>query len=371
MVGGYHTILGTLVPEIRQDLAIDVTRAGLLGVFSWLGFAAAVPAAGFLSDRAGRVRVLSFALVLVGAAALLLATAQRLTAACLWTFLLGGGLGAISSGSSSIMASFFPARSSFMMSVHHAFYAAGTIAGPQVARILLASSGGWRLPYRYGGLLAVALAVLLMPPGRAHAEPIAPPQPQRRPLHKNRTLMLLILLAVLGPSTQNGLFFWLVSYLHEGQALTLAAASMGLSVLSFGLAAGRLLSGWLTLRVRSVTVLTGLFAILVAAIVALTLARSTAAILVLCGAAGLGCSGLFPLLLSLAGRSEPDRPGAAVGLVSTAAGLASAAMPALMSLVVEPTSLAGALLLGAGVAAVGWLVAVSRRARLRVLEEKG
>ncbi len=368
IVGIYHTVVGTLVPAIRQEFHLEATQVGLLALFSWLGFATAVLGVGFLSDHLSKFRILASALAVVGIFSLLFAAARRFESACVWFFLVGTGLGSITSTSSAFMVTSFPRKGGFMMSVHHAFYAVGTISGPQIARLMLGIRD-WRQSYYAIGLVALLLAIPLFflkdPSDRPMVRDETKP-PQR--LHKNTILLLLIVLAVLGSGTQNGLFFWLVTYLSEARDLSLATASVGLSLFSLGLAAGRLASGWLTLRMRTADVLTVLFAIVVSVLICIVLSGSVQVLLFLCALAGLGCSGLFPLLLTLAGLSQPNLPGAAIGLVSTAAGIGSSVIPELMSLAAELISPTGIVLTGTVTSLIGLLVTLRYRRRLISLQ---
>ncbi len=364
MVGVFHTILGTALPAIRSSLRIDVTQGGLLGSGAWLGFTAVVFAGGALSDLFGRRRILVLACSIMGFAALLLAAVKTFFLSGLLLAAIGAGTGMIVSTSSALVMELHPRREGLIMNVHHFFYALGAIAGPLAMGYTLKRGGEWEWTYRASGILMLALGgcflMTKVEKGGFHKE-----EDSFVKVLKEKNLFLLVLIALFGLGTQNGVYFWLVSFLKEVRAFPILQAGFGLSLFSIGMAVGRLVSGWLAGRHGNTKVLVLLFIILNVALVLLLRIVQESGILFICFLMGIGCSGLFPSLLALGGINFPEWSGTTMGLLGTAAGVGSTLMPWMMSIASEGASLKSGFYVaqGVGLVALGLLLGSFRRLR--------
>jgi fucose permease len=364
MVGIFHTILGTALPAIRASFEVDVAKAGLLGSASWLGFTSSVFAGGALSDIFERHRLLLLACLAMGLSAILLGRWRPFSLNCILLGSLGAGTGMIVSSSSALLMSLNPGKEGRIMNLHHFFYAIGAIAGPLVMGYALNQRWHWQSVYVAGGVVMLMLAGSFALVKRAERE-------DRTSLRtgaifqllKDKKLILLILITLLGVGTQNGIYFWLVSFLREVRSLPIFLAGLGLSLFSSGMAAGRLLSGWLVGHLGDTRVIVILLVILNLALFLFLHIDMNAWILVICLMAGIACSGLFPGLLALGGRNFPQWSGTTVGILGTAAGLGSSLMPWIMSAASQTTSLKAGFLAThmAALVAFGLIIVFYRR----------
>jgi MFS transporter, FHS family, L-fucose permease len=342
MVGYFHAILGAALPAIRSFLDIDTARAGLMGSFFWMGFAVAIFAGGALSDHLRRSRILLGACVMIGLAGMLAGRTASFGLNVFFLAVLGAGTGMIVSASSALITDLHPGRAGGMMNVHHFFYSVGAIGGSLAAGFVLKGGGAWQGVYRGGAGAALLLAAAyggLGPGQRSGGNGFD--YGAFLSLFRERTLLTLLLMMLFAAGTQNGIAFWLVSFLKEARGFPIFQASVGLSLFSFGIAGGRLASGWFAGRQGSSRVLLFLLVLLNLALLLFGLLPGIRPGLTffLCLAAGAGCSGLFPLALTLAGGRFPRLAGAAMGALGTAAGIGSILMPWLISQVAHHTSL--------------------------------
>jgi fucose permease len=364
MVGIFHTILGTALPAIRASFEVDVAKAGFLGSASWLGFTSAVFAGGALSDIFERQRLLLLACLAVGLSAILLGRWRPFSLNCLLLGSLGAGTGVVVSSSSALLMSLYPGKEGRIMNLHHFFYAIGAIAGPLAMGYALNQGWHWQSVYVAGGgaMLILAGSFALVKRGEREDRTSLKTGALFQ-LLKEKRLILLILITLLGVGTQNGIYFWLVSFLRDVRSLPIFLAGLGLSLFSAGMAAGRLLSGWLVGHLGDTRVIMILLIILNIALFLFLHIDMNPWILVICLMAGIACSGLFPGLLALGGKIFPQGSGTAVGILGTAAGLGSSLMPWIMSTASQTTSLKAGFLAThmAALVAFGLIIVSHRR----------
>lgn len=342
MVGLYHTILGAALPAIRSSLRLDLPQAGALGSSAWLGFAIAIFAGGALSDIMRIQRVLAVACFMIGLNALLFGRWTSVLSNCFFIGMVGAGTGIIVSSSSALVLELFPGKEGRAIHFHHSCYALGAIAGPVLMASLLAQAGDWRWMYQWSGLLMGAIGGFFAV--------LSPHDPAKKKiwdsrsvllLFKEKTMVLMILIIFLSVGIQNGIYFWLVSFLKEIRSFPIVGAGLGLSFFSIGIGTGRLLSGWVVSRIGIPTVLSMLLLLLMASLFFLLRVTSGPWIWAICFMAGMGCSGLFPGLLGLGGLHFPHLSGTAIGILGTAAGVGSTLMPWSMSWISQSSTLKG------------------------------
>lgn len=226
------------------------------------------------------------------------------------------------------------------MNVHHFFYAIGAIGGPLVMGYTLNKAWMWQWIYRIGGIATLLLAGLFASLKIDHEK--NRPTLQYKTfflLLKEKKLILLVLITMLGVGTQNGIFYWLVSFLKNIRLFPIFLAGLGLSLFSIGMATGRLLSGWITRKLENTRVLLILSIILNVALFLFNNIIAKEMVLVLCFMMGIACSGIFPSLLALGGINFPQYSGTTMGIIATATGVGSAFMPWAMSIASRSTSL--------------------------------
>jgi fucose permease len=340
MVGLYHTILGTALPAIRSSLQLDLSQAGYLGSSSWLGFTIAILAGGVLSDVMRSQRVLIVACWMIGLNALLFGNWTTFSLNCLFIGMIGAGTGIIVSSSTALVLELFPGKEGRIANFHHSCYALGAITGPMLMANILAQTGDWRRMYQGGGIFMLVMGGLFaaIPP---HSLMKRKTRDSRSVLLllKEKAMILLILIIFLSIGTQNGIYFWLVSFLKEVRSFPIFWAGIGLSLFSIGVGIGRLASGWAVSKIGMTTLLSILILLLMGSLLLLLNVTTGPWIGVSCFFAGMGCSGLFPSLLAIGGIQFPHLSGTAIGILGTAAGIGSTLMPWSMSYVSQASTL--------------------------------
>jgi fucose permease len=279
---------------------------------------------------------------------------------------IGAGTGMIVSSSSALVVVLYPRKEGVILSFHHFCYALGAIFGPLVMGYVLKSAWDWRWVYRVGGISILVLGVIFLLTPREHEENKGAWNfGSFFYLLKEKNLIFLVLIILLGAGTQNGLYFWLVSFLKEIRSFPILLAGLGLSLFSVGLAIGRLFSVWASAWLGNTRLLSIFLITLNVAIFLLLHIAQNKLILALCFMAGMGCSGMAPIVLALGGINFPHLLGTTMGILSTAAGIGSTFMPWIMSMASQRASLKAGLFASqlAALVAFGLLMLFFKRLR--------
>ncbi|ROR34372.1 MFS transporter [Inmirania thermothiophila] len=153
--------LGMLLPGTGAGLGLGYAEMGLLGTANFVGYLAAVLAAGPVAERFGARRVVAASVVLVGASMLGVAAAPSFAAAALLYALTGFGSGAANVPVMALVSAWFAPRlrgraAGLVVSANGIAIA---LAGQGVP-VLAAAPGGWRTAWAALGLLCLACAAL-------------------------------------------------------------------------------------------------------------------------------------------------------------------------------------------------------------------
>jgi fucose permease len=247
--------------------------------------------------------------------------------------LVGAAGGVIESSSNPLLVQLFRGRESSVMNIHHFFFAVGSLSGPLIVGAALAGGSTWQEAYRIYGLAALLLSSILFLPG---ISPVRSDHPFDRrgmgTLLRDPAFLTLFVITFLSVGVQNGIAYWLVTFLQDAKGYSIGIASTSLSLYFVCLAIGRLLTSYLITRVKETIYLLTLFS-LVLITLAFIIALPGLGALPFIGLCGLAQAGVFPSLLGRAGRLYSNTPGTALGLIATGTGLGSMAIAWLISLV--------------------------------------
>lgn len=338
-LGMSRTFLGTALPAIRSSLDLNLLQAGTLTALLQLGFSIAVFTGGPLSDIFKKSSILMLGCLLMGINLLLFGFSNWFWISLIGIGLIGIGGGLIESSSNPLLIQLFPGRESMVMNLHHFFFATGSLAGPLMMGAVLAKSIPWQWGYMGFGLFVLLIFSFLL------SQRMSSPKSGRgfemniiSRLMSEKTFLILFFITFFNNGVQNGIGYWMVTFLKETKSFPIALGSASLSLFFACLAVGRLFSSYLITQLQEAVYLVGLFSLL-----SVTLLLSVFApgkwVIPFFGVCGLAHSGIFPCLLGMAGKLYSENPGTAMGIIATAAGLGAMAVPWLMSLVSQMTNL--------------------------------
>ena len=338
-IGMSRTFLGTALPAIRSSFDLNILQAGTLTALLQLGFSIAVLVGGPISDIFKKQSVLLLGCLLIGINLILFGFSEWFWINLFGITLIGIGGGLIESSSNPLLIQLFPGRESMVLNLHHFFFALGSLTGPLIMGAVLVRAIPWQWAYTGFGLLALSIFLfLLLQKSSASRKKSSFETKQIKSLLGEKTFLLLFFVTFFNSGVQNGITFWMVTFLKDVKGLPISLASYSLFTFFACLALGRLFSSYLITRFHETTYLLGLLLLL---LIGLFFAISSPGkwsipFFALCG---FGHSGVFPSLLGMTGKIYSKLPGTAMGILATGGGLGSVVIPWLMSLVSQMTTL--------------------------------
>ncbi|MDH7602384.1 MAG: MFS transporter [Armatimonadota bacterium] len=333
--------------EIAAEYQLSLGRLGQLSLATMLGFFATVIPAGFLSDRWGKLPLMSLgcASMAVGAAAFVLTHDFRWLIVGSALFGIGGGFSEATS--MALLADVYEGpRRSAVMNLAQAMFGIGAVVAPLGIGWILRAGANWRTGYLGAaafcslGLLLNVLALALHREARLHN---ADDKPLALSIVSDGTVWLLAVAIFLYVGAEIGQSTWLSVYFKRclGAGSSLAASSP--SFMWLGIGVGRLLAACILHRVSEVPFVR---------VVLISAAISQAALIVLktplSGAAaafalGVFLGPVFPTIVSRANSAYPEATGSVSSVVMAAGSLGAAVFPPLIGLSADYLGLAKAL----------------------------
>jgi MFS family permease len=254
----------SVFPRLKAEMGLSDVRLGVVGgSFMWV-YAAALPFAGVVADRANRKALILGGLLFWSAVTLATGWATEYWHLVLFRALEGLGEAFYYPASMSLLSDYHgPATRSRAMGLHQSSVYVGTVLGGGVAGYC-ADYHGWRSGfYLFGGLgvaLAAALLFCLREPTRGAADvapavagfrPSAISSGRRKPMADGRWPMALVLTAVFVGANFVAVIFltWMPSYLNRMFGMNLTMAGLNATFwLQAASVAGVLCGGWLADR---------------------------------------------------------------------------------------------------------------------------
>lgn len=323
------------------NIGLTPFQTGLLVSVQNVGFIVAVLSAGALADAMDKP-------LLMSAGSILLATSFFLY--YLWRpyplnlaimVFIGIGIGTYEGVADAMLLSIHGRRGGLHISVNHFFVTFGCLA---ITLYLVFLQMDWRRSMVQSAVVVLALAVVfaLSRLGAQRRESGSAPKASSAQvggfrqriafLGKQRMLGLLLILSAIAIGVESGLLGLLASFLVELRDYDLVSSKIGLVLFLSGDAAGRVMLGLLSGRLRmagSLVVLSGATAACSALLLFVRLpVAATAVVLVVMGMA---VSSLLPLLLTLTGTLFRGAAGTALGIVKLGIPIGGIVVPALIS----------------------------------------
>ena len=363
--GNVLTIFGATVPQMRLSFGWSYTVTGLVLAGSAVTFFLSTFAAGFLVEKVRPQPLLIGALCLGGASLALFARWPTPALNILLNLAVGVYMGIVEVITNYEAIRMEGGGKSRLMNLLHAGFSVGAILGPLVVGALLRLGGSWQLIFpASGGLLLLMAVLFLLFPFPDYEKGAGSDAHGGLSLARNPLLLLLTAGIILYVGSELGVTNWSAEYFVRILGAEPSTAAFAVSALWLGILAGRFLLSLAYHGTRQDLVLLGLSLLCAACLFGFLAVRGSAAGLVLVVLLGMGYSGIYPMIMTLTGHAFQSS--AAVGIVTTGAGLGSFSFPFLFAGIAQAVGLrTGFLMLAAlplGISAVA-LVLILRRAR--------
>ena len=335
-------VLGSIWPIMHKDLGLAISDAGLLSAITSIGtvISALVGHRMVARFKTGPVTAVSVAATAFGLWGFSVSTS--LWALALFSIPLGLGAGSVDSALNNYVALHYKAHH---MNWLHSFWGVGAAGGPALMALTLflghSYRSGWRLISAIQAVLVLIL-FLSLPLFARHKAPVHARRTkdgQRRGVRKSGLALILssfFLYCLIEAST--GL--WAVSYLVQVKGVEASTAALYGSLFYLGITVGRMVSGFVSLRLSNSKLIASGLVIMAVGLVSLLLSNATSAIFALL-AIGLGCAPIFPSLIhETPRRFSIEESGRVIGLQMATAYVGSTTAGPLFGLMAHLVGLA-------------------------------
>ena len=377
------SLLGAAWPAMHEDLGAPLSYAGAVSMIIALGTILSSLASDRLTLRLGTGRVTAISVSMTAAALLGFSLSGSFCQLCLWAIPYGLGAGSVDAALNNYVALHYQSRH---MSWLHAMWGVGASAGPCLMGLAIARGAGWAGGYAAVAALQALLTLLLfcsLPlwkkrPGAAarakaaqatptqtqtaqeipaqaqttQATQAMPTQPQaaqaqparaqdaRETPERRRPLPLAAVVRIRGAREVMLAFFcycaveqilglWASSFLHLSRGMSAERAAELAALFFLGITAGRVVSGFLTLRLSDTRMIRLGQLLLLLGVLLLLLPADACAVAGLL-LAGLGCAPIYPCIIhATPAHFGEERSQAIIGVEMAAAYIGTMLMPPL------------------------------------------
>jgi fucose permease len=324
-------VANSLIGAAARNINLSPFQIGLLLTIQNVGFMLAVWISGTLADTKEKPRIL-----LVGSLILAFSFFTFYLTGVFWLnliimMLIGAGVGTYEGVTDPMLLDMHSKRQSLHININHFFVTFGAIL---ITVYLIFLEMDWRISLSQSAavvlLLALFYAIFRLPPKKGQNEDYL----QRiRILSREKLVVALFIATVLVVGVELGTIGILTTYLMELQGFTQTTSKVGLVTFLSGIAIGRIVVGFASRQEHIsnyILILFGLATIFFAFLFIVDLGQWSYMSIFL---AGLGLSGLLPLMITLAGIVYPQMAGTVIGSIKVAIPIGGILIPLLMSLV--------------------------------------
>ena len=335
-------LLGAAWPSMYAELGAPVSAAGVIFVIISIGTVISSLFSERLNIRLGPGKVTAISVAMTAAALMGFSSCSSLWQLCLWAIPYGLGAGSVDACLNNYVALHYASRH---MSWLHCMWGIGASAGPYIMGAVLTAGGHWSRGYQLIGLIQIVLTAVLLLSLPLWKSGSAGEVPKRQPLSLRQISRIPGVKAMLLSffcycATEQTVGLWAGSYLvlDRGFSPELAASFAGLFFM--GIALGRALNGFFTLKFTDTQLTRAGFCIILLGIAAVLLPLGDTAALMGLGLIGLGCAPIYPSII----HATPERFGAehsqaVIGVLMASAYLGNCLMPPIFGLIANHISI--------------------------------
>ncbi|WP_066644438.1 MFS transporter [Christensenella timonensis] len=342
------SLLGSAWPAMYEGFGVSISSAGIISMV----VAGGTIISSLLSDRlirrfgTGHITLVSVCMTAV--ALLGISLSDSFIAVCLWAIPLGLGAGSVDAALNNFVALHYKAAH---MNWLHSFWGIGTIIGPLIISSILMQSGTWNSAYRLISILQFALVAILIfslplwkkAGGFKTAENPAQEASQKAPAGIRKAIGLpkakpTLIAFFCYSSVEQTVILWGSSYLVVVRGIQEDIAAGWISLFFIGITLGRILSGFLSMKLSQKQLIRLGQLLIAVGIAILFLPWGGTLMIVALFLIGLGCAPIFPSML----HETPNTFGkvnsqALMGIQMACAYLGTTLMPPLFGLLAGKT----------------------------------
>ena len=343
-------IPGMLLPHIIRDMGWNYSVTGAVLAAGSIGYFLSTFLCGFLVRIATPRIVIVIGLLIESAGLLLFGSHPAMLLNVMFNFLIGFGQGSLEVVVNYAVVRMERHGESHLMSFVHAAFSIGAAAGPVIGSLILGAFGGWRNVFIGAAVISFLIMIMnwFLPYYRVRFSDNSEdsdPENNTEPISMRSLFQPMIFFSVITiliyVGVEIGTSNWISEYFVSVLGTSKETASFTVTLFWGGILAGRIL---VPILARKVSLAIQLIALSILVTLALFLtvmfvhpAASTAGFLL----AGIGCSSIYPLVMTLVGQHYKQNQSVYLGMVSTGGGIGSFLFPLGMALISDAVGLRG------------------------------
>lgn len=340
------SLLGSAWPSMYQEFRVPVSYAGMISMIIAGGTIISSLQSDRLTKRLGTGRVTAVSVAMTAVALMGFSFSHSFLALCIWAVPYGLGAGSVDASLNNYVALHYASRH---MSWLHCMWGLGASAGPYIMSFALVKGQSWNMGYRYIGLIQIVLTAVLL-----FSLPLwkKPKNIGTREEESRKSLTLKQIIGIPGAKEIMLAFFcycaieqtaglWAASYMVLQKGISLEQAAGFASLFYVGITAGRMVSGFLTIKLND-TQMVRMGQMLLASGIVVLLLPGTGAIGSIAGfiLTGIGCAPVYPCLIhSTPEHFGADKSQAVIGVQMASAYVGTCLMPPLFGLIANHISI--------------------------------
>ena len=335
------SLLGSAWPVMHESLAVPLGSAGAISMITAGGTIVSSLMSGKVIKRLGTGKVTFISVFLTSMALFGFSVSPNLYFLMIMAIPLGLGAGSIDSALNNFVALHYKARH---MSWLHSFWGVGATLGPVIMAGFLAKGESWRNGYRTVAIIQFILFLVLfltlplwkkydtLEEGNGEQEDKDEIERSENPYKiPGVKYALLTFFAYCALESTTGL--WGSSYLVESRGISPEAAARFISFYYGGITVGRFISGFITMKYPTRTILRAGILIILSGVLCIVLPLPSFMAIIGLVLIGLGCAPVFPGMI----HETPTRFGtlnsqSVIGIQMAFAYIGSTFMPAFFGL---------------------------------------
>lgn len=297
------SLLGSAWPSIQKELEAPMSFAGMISMIVSCGTVVSSLLSARLLARFGTGRVTLVSVAMTAGALLGFAVSPSVWWLCLCAVPLGLGAGSVDAGLNNFVALHYKARH---MSWLHCFWGIGATAGPMVMAFWIQQNNNWQGGYLTIGLLQTVLVAILAaslplwkraeaPQGEENGEAVVALSLKKVFQIPRAKAALLGFFCYCAVETTTNL--WASSYAVTGYGVDEHTAASWSSLFFLGITVGRLLSGFVSMKLDSPSLIRVGQALALCGVALLLLPLPVWRIPVALCLIGGGCAPIYPAML--------------------------------------------------------------------------
>lgn len=340
-------LLGSAWPTIYQEFEVPVSYMGIISMVISAGTVVSSLMSDRLTLKLGTGKVTAFSVALTAAALFGFSVSSSFWMLCLWAIPYGLGAGSVDASLNNYVALHYASRH---MSWLHCMWGIGASVGPYIMGYVLSGGQHWTMGYRLIGVIQVVLTAglfLSLPlwKNRTGASEDGKPVSERKPLSLKQIIripgakeIMIAFFCYCALEQTTGL--WASSYLVLHKGLNSETAASFASLFFVGITIGRVLNGFLTIKMSDTQLIRMGQMIVLVGIAALLLPMGEIVSLAGLLLVGLGCAPIYPCVIhSTPAHFGAERSQAVIGVQMASAYVGNCVMPPVFGLIANHISI--------------------------------